>query len=473
MRTNLFGVGIFSKSPNVTRQLRENFYLEVNPDEDKTQVFAYGTPGLEQFVDFGATPSRGVLNFQNRKMFLVHRNKFYSVDAGATKTELGTLNTSSGLVSMAHNGQLGHQVVIVDGTNGYVYDTNSGAFAQITSNFTDGATTVCFMSGWFFIDIPALGQFQKSAAYDGTTWAAADVATAEYKPDEMMAVYAMQQQLLLFGTQSIEFWAPIPSITFPLARVPGTALDIGLAAKFSIAMLDNTPCFLSTTDKGEAQVMLLNGYQWETISTNALENTINNYQTVSDATAFSYSDDGHYFYQINFPSGGESWLYDRTTSLLMGQPVWSKRSSYQTGVHRGNMHTFFAGDNYVADGLTGILYKQKHELFDDNGDPIIGRIRSKKFFGKDNENISFGELTVDIEAGVGLPTGQGSDPIWMLRVSKDGGHTWGYERQASAGKMGNYKERLIYRRLGRGREWIFDLSISDPVKRVVTGAWLR
>ena len=52
----------------------------------------------------------------------------------------------------------------------------------------------------------------------------------------------------------------------------------------------------------------------------------------------------------------------------------------------------------------------------------------------------------------------------MLQTSRDHGETWSSERWVSAGKQGEYNWRAIWRRLGRARDMVFRLVISDPIK---------
>lgn len=85
----------------------------------------------------------------------------------------------------------------------------------------------------------------------------------------------------------------------------------------------------------------------------------------------------------------------------------------------------------------------------------------------------YDELEIDLESGVGLRTGQGSDPLVMLRCSRDGGHTWENERTASAGRLGDYTRRVVFRRLGRARDMVFEIAVSDPVRWVILGARVR
>ena len=60
-------------------------------------------------------------------------------------------------------------------------------------------------------------------------------------------------------------------------------------------------------------------------------------------------------------------------------------------------------------------------------------------------------------------TGQGSDPQIMLQYSDDGGITWSNELWETLGKLGKYRTRVEWRRLGRSRDRVFKVKVSDPV----------
>jgi hypothetical protein len=68
-----------------------------------------------------------------------------------------------------------------------------------------------------------------------------------------------------------------------------------------------------------------------------------------------------------------------------------------------------------------------------------------------------------------LPSGQGSDPQWMLRMSRDGGMTYGNEKWASAGVVGSRRVRCNWHQLGMFRNGAVELSCADPVKIAVYG----
>lgn len=93
----------------------------------------------------------------------------------------------------------------------------------------------------------------------------------------------------------------------------------------------------------------------------------------------------------------------------------------------------------------------------------IRRLRRAPHLSTEQLNQFFSKLQIDMQTGVGTGTGQASDPVVMVRWSNDGGFTWSHEHWLSAGKVGEYSKRAILRRLGRGRDRIFEVVITDPV----------
>lgn len=456
---NIMGLGIQSKSSNVTAQKRVNLYLEISEDGDKTNVVAYGTPGLTLYTDIGGSPNRGVYAVGDY-VYVVNLGTFWQVDNAGVKTSKGTLSTTTGRVGIADNGT---QIMVVDGANGYIYKIADGTFTKITDADFPGANHVTFNDGYFIINKPSSGQFFISASYDGLLWDALDYATAESNPDNLVRAIADHGEMILLGEVSTEFWTNTGGLDFPYSR-SGAAVEWGLAARWSLAKFDNSIIWLAKNRMGEVQVVRLNGYTPQRVSTFDIETIFNSYGGTSDATGFSYLLNGHPFYQINFSSAKASWLYDGASN------AWSELKS-GTGRHRGEIATNYLNRTVVTDYDNGKIYNLDGDVYTDNGDEIVSELVSKHVFSN-LERYIISELQVDLEAGVGLATGQGSDPQIMLQISKDGGHTWGAERWVSMGKIGKFMQRAKWNRLGQARNWTFKLKISDPVKRVLLGAYV-
>ena len=92
----------------------------------------------------------------------------------------------------------------------------------------------------------------------------------------------------------------------------------------------------------------------------------------------------------------------------------------------------------------------------------------------DLKRTSHHSLQVEIMSGIGLDGDvQGTDPQIMLRWSDDGGHTWSNEHWVSAGKIGEYHRRAIWRRLGmttKLRDRLYEISGTDPCEISIMGA---
>ena len=461
MRTQFMGVGLLGKSPNVTAQTRKNIYLEFKPKGDKTQVAAYPTPGLELFADFGSTACRAHFAKDDYD-YVIHRGTFWEINNAGVQTSRGTLLTTTGRCAVSDNGL---EIMIVDGQYGYIYTIATNVFAQIVhADFPANPETVTFEGGYFMVSCAASGQFNISALYDGMTWDALDFATAESNPDNILRVEQDHGDIVIFGEFSTEYWGNTGGLDSPFSRISGANLEWGLAAKWSVTKFTNSLMFLGRNRMGESKVISLNGYNPTPVSTPDLEAIINS-ASVTSATALSYLIDGHPMYQLNLPSHNRSFLFDGSTN------VWSELTG-SAGRHRGEIGVSYLSNRYVTDYDDGKVYKLKRDVYSDNGTPIVRELTGRHFeIGTDWFTVN--RFVLDIEAGVGLSSGQGSNPQVMLQYSVDNGHTWSEELWTAIGAAGEYQTRVEWWRLGRFRDAIFKITLSDPVKFVIAGAGIN
>jgi hypothetical protein len=458
----LFGLGQQGKSPTITAQRHLNLYAEITPEGEKSRVAFYGTPGTTLRTTFGDTPVRGWIAVDSL-YYAVHRGKFYSVNNAGTKTELGSLNTTTGFVDMEFDGSV---ILIVDGTNGYTYTVATTTFAQIADvDFPNGARTCGWLDGHFIVDEGA-GSDLIFISPDGSAWDALDFASAESAPDGLVRVFVDHGEVILAGETNTEFWGNIGQGDFPLAPIKGATSSTGLAALRSMTKFNDGVAFLGKNAQGQVQVMFLKGYTAVPISSQELDSLINAYATVSDATAYAYMWGGHPMLQLNFPNAEKTWLLDASTGL------WSPLEyGLNGGRHRGEMHLDFLNKPLICDYENGNVYELA-DVYTDNGTAIVREIVGRHLHA-DGSRLIVDELYVDMETGVGLVSGQGSNPQAMLSVSKNNGKTWGNELWASMGQIGEYAERLVWRRLGIGRDWLFKIRITDAVKTVFTFAAIK
>ena len=459
----LFGFGQKGKSAIVTAQRHLNLYAEIQREQEKAAFVFYGTPGSTLRKNLGDTPVRGWLAIDNL-VYLVHRDKLISLNNAGTTVILGTLNTTSGRVDMAYDGTL---ILMVDGTNGYTLTVSSSTFAQVAdADFPNGANTCAWIDGQFIVDA-GTDSDQFFISPDGTSWDALDFASAESAPDGLQRVFENSGELLLLGTETTEPWGNIGASDFPFVAIKGGISAFGLAARWSLCAYNSSVAAVMKNENGQAQVMFLQGYVWKPISSQEVDSIINGYSTVADATAFAYMLGGHPMLQVNFPSGNASWLYDMSTQL------WSPLEYGLDGDrHRGELQLNFLGKTLIADYENGNIYDLAPETYTDNGTAIAREIIGRHFF-RGEEPVQIDELFVDMETGVGISSGQGSDPQAMMQYSVDGGRTWSQELWAQIGAMGDYLWQVIWRRLGIGYDFVFKIRITDPVKTVISFAAMR
>lgn len=426
----------------------------------KSAMTYIGTPGLIAFTDIGAEPTRVVYTSSLGRVFAVSGFSLVELNANGSSTSRGTLQTHLGVVSIADNGLI---LFIVDGPNGYTFDLGSGAFAQITDENFHGGDTVAFQDGYFIMNQPGTQDFWVTGLYspdiDGLSFAA-----AEGSPDLLVSLLSDGQNLWLFGDTSTEVWYDSGGALFPFQRIQGAFIKRGCVAKFSPKLLENTVYWLAKDDYGQGVVLRAQGYAPIRVSTHAMEQEIQRYPTISDAEAWTYQQDGHSFYVLNFPSAGKTWAFDAITGL------WHERAFTGDGVLEQALprnHCFAFGKHLVGSSFDGNIYQMTPDALTDNGTNIT-RLRRAPVVNSENKRIQFPYLEIDMETGLGNGT---SEPQAILRFSNDYAETWSNERFASLGRIGEKKKRVIYRRLGQARNRVFEFKITDPVKISISAAY--
>lgn len=442
-----------SEAANGTRLV--NLYAEALPQDSKTPVVLYGTPGTARFTQLPTYPVLA-LHVMRDVLYAVTPTNLYRVAPDGSTTDLGEV-TFTGRVIGANNGT---QLVLVDGAKGYAYDADADSLQELTGDGWYPADTVTYQDGYFIFNRAGTGQFFLSQLLS-VEFDALDYATAEAAPDDSLAVLSDHRELWIFGAHSIEVWYNSGDPDFPFERMQGAYVERGIGAAYSVAKMDNTVYWLGE----DGVIYRAAGYQPQRISTHAVEQRIAEGEK-ADAFAYTYSEEGHKFYVLTFPSLKQTWCFDVATGL------WHERAHSQWGRHHGNCYARAYGHHLIGDWQNGLIYMLDMAAHDDAGEPIR-RVAVSPVVHDRRHRLTLHSLELDMESGIGVLDGQGSDPQAMLRWSDDGGKTWSNEHWAGIGKMGQYLTRVIWRRLGNCRQRQFEVVISDPVPVVILGAYLE
>lgn len=349
-----------------------------------------------------------------------------------------------------------------------ILPSSDGAFA--------GGGIVDIVDNYFIYNRPGTQQWAASSLLSSIT-PALSFSSKDGAPDNLVSIIVNDRQVYLLGEKTSEVWVDVGSFPFAFQRVPGSNSQYGIAAQFSMAKVGKSFAYLSQNDRGQGMVMMMNGYSPDRISNHAVENTLVG-QTISDAVAYTYQMEGHEVYVISFPSINLTWAYDATTTMWYKWLYCDNTNTFSR--HRSNCGAVFQGMNLVGDYANGNIYSLNLDVYTDNGQPIR-RVRRAPHITADLQRQYFEEFQIQFQPGVGIggvttPLNNeivGADPQAMLRWSNDGGSTWSNEHWVSIGKMGKYKNRAIWRRLGWARDRVFEVVVTDPVKMVIVSANLK
>jgi len=573
MKTPILGSSYVTRSPNAADARMVNLYPEVIPEGGKEAAWLQRAPGLRQLAIFPTGPIRGMWQYGNYG-YVVAGTKLYRVDTDWSYHELGVVagvdpvnmvdNGTQLFIAAGANGYIYNDTSLViscNTTNGsanittadttdlwvglpvsgsgipvgatissitnattFVISANATAtatgvdltisplFSDITDPDFPGAVGVGFLDGYFVFNEPNSQRFWVTASYNGLSIDALDFASAEGSPDNLVTLIVDHREVWLFGVNTVEVWYNAGTPDFPLARIQGAFNEIGCLAAYSVAKLDNGLFWLGRDARGNGIVYRSKGYSGERISTHAVEWQIQQYATLSDAVAYTYQQDGHSFYVLNFPTANSTWVYDVATG------VWHERAGWENNQftrHRGNCQMNFNNEIVIGDYVGGGIYAYDSTVYTEAGS-LMKWLRSWRALPtgqNDLKRTTQHSLQLDCEAGVGLSgytqqeynaityiydrnnefildragsalrirnyqdysitVGAGSQV--MLRWSDDGGHTWSNEHWKSMGKIGQTGYRTIWRRLGmtlKLRDRVYEVSGTDPVKIAIMGAEL-
>ena len=535
MKTPILGSSYVIRSVNAADNRMVNLYPEVIPEGGKEPAYLQRCPGLALRKTVGTGPIRGLWPLGDY-LYVVSGNEFYKLDRNYNFSGLNQLLmedggfvlleddetillengassyigliSGTGPVSMADNGT---QIFIAANPDGYIYNSLTDSFQQITDPDFPGAVTVGYLDGYFVFNEPNSQRVWVTSLLDGLSIDPLDFASAEGSPDGLVSLIIDHREAWLFGTNSVEVWYNSGDADFPLTRIQGAYNEIGCIAPYSVAKMDNSVFWLGADARGQGIVYRANGYQGVRISTHAVEFAIQGYGDLTDAVGYTYQQDGHTFYVLNFTNADTTWVFDAATG------AWHERAGFRNGDfkrHRGNNHARFNGEPIVGDYQNGKLYAFDLDVYADDGQ-VQKWLRRWRALAPGSNNLNrtaHHSLQIDCETGVGLngidpfdppveitteneiwintesgapnlvanlgtnvpqdiitqnelytlgvvedpgltlaldgPTVVGANPQLMLRWSDDGGHTWNGERTTSMGRNGQYGTRAIFRRLG-------------------------
>jgi len=386
-------------------------------------------------------------HFFKGAVYFVKGTTLYKLSSAYAVTTVGTI-TGSDYCSFADNGGV---MVICNGGTPYSYDgTTLTSLASITFN----PSVVTYITTRFVFD-SSNDYFYVSDSFS-TNVRTANSATSESAPDSFTAPLAFGQMLYLFGENTIEPWQPASGQP-PFARATQAIMEnVGCSAPHGIT---NTIDFVYFIHKGGIPYRM-RGFQVEPIATSGIINKLNNYDCAK-YRARSLSFDGQNFVIFDFYDNNATWCFSETTS------TWFELTSSTTEARwQGGSYCAAFGENLFFDNTLQHVYKLDLTNFVNDWGPVV---REKVFeflsgekAGKVRGKMELSRVILGVEAGCGLVSGQGEEPLIGVQVSIDG-KTWNQEQFVELGRMGEFSKQVEVSMRVKFQQLALRVRLYDPV----------
>ena len=456
---NIVGGTHESRTRSVSVQNTTNMYLQLNEYSDKQASLQswYGQKLVGQ-VDEQTELGCHVMS---ENVYRVVSGVLYHVSSSGTHTKKGEVGSASRAI-MADDGD---NLVIVSG-GVYIYTKSSDEFKKSDNVNLVGVTSVTIINSQFIYtteDLSFISQPNLPEKLSGL-----DAIGAESSPDKLVRDYAFNQTIYRFGTRTTEPWYNSGVGQPPIDRLEGQQFSVGLSAINSVAHTDNALYWLGDDNA----IYRVSGNQYDRISDDCLSNTIESMSVKNDAIGYTVTLQGQDFYIITFPSADKTFLINEK----LGKQGWSQLTSGTKGRRYSVTDSVQAyGKTYVASG--GKFLSLERDEYTQDTDTILRKRTTGEFtckdFGLNNDSMVMSRLTLDVEQGVGLVSGQGETPKIMVEVSIDGGRSFPHVSWMDVGRLGDYTLRTEVDLMARGQSFIFRLNMSDPVPLTIKGAYLK
>lgn len=335
--------------------------------------------------------------------------------------------------------------------------TQTGAIYSIPTGPVLAAMSA-FLDGYGIVLPPTSKTFFISAIDDFTRWNPLDFARKAAFPDNIASIYTDHEDLWLAGSETSEVWRNTGAADFPFERDPGAFIHQGTRAPFAFVSLANGVAWIGGDNRGNPVAWRATGYQPGRCSTHGVETAWASYSTLTDARGFVYTCRGHQFWVISFPTANATWVYDATAGQWHERGWWNGTSNDRT---RYATHGYVFGKTIVGDWENGKLYELSESVYTDQG-TAIHRYRTAPHLSNEELWTFYSQFRLACQAGLN-PT---------LSWSDDQGVTWHAEVAASNRLIGGVSSLSVWRRLGKARDRVWRITITDAAKVALFAAYL-
>jgi Phage stabilisation protein len=437
-----------SISPQNSGQNCINWFVNVAEQKTYSQENCLPCPGValhdagqELEVNRGGHEMAGAAYFIcGQRLYRINR----SVVAGVEffdRENLGEILGTSRVIMDDSGVQL---AIVVPGESYYIYDSGENSLTLVTNSDFDGPfDSVVFVDGSFYLNKTNTGKIIQTDLNEGRTCDPLAFGTAEADPDKIVRLFKFNNELWAAGTETMTPYRNVGGNGFVMQAIQGGVLPYGLRSRYALVKFKRNFVFLASGESAEPSIMLCSGGEPEPISTEPVDQTIQNKTDFEIDNAFflRYSQNGEDF--VFATLGDTTFGFCYRASRLSGRKIWFERKSRigeRDRAWRVNSIVQAYNRIFVADAVDGRIGILSDTEGSEYGNAIIREITTRPF---SNEGRPI--FCKSIEAVI---DGMGGDNYVSLEYS-DNNYTFTQPIYLRIGDAGEYDLRKIWRRLGR------------------------
>lgn len=211
-----------------------------------------------------------------------------------------------------------------------------------------------------------------------TKWTASNFLSAEMFPDPIVALSRQNNQVVVLGHNSIEFFYDAANAAgSPLSRNDSTTIQMGCAAPYAVIGNEKYIFYISQSDSGGRAAWIIDGFQPKKVSDEYIERILDAEVDMSDCRGFGLRTKGHLFYVLNLKTSGRTLVYDSDEKLWH---EWASNTAGVNGVFQcDHMADNTTGAAYLLHNSNGNLYKLDPTAYLDDTTPIIVELVTNRY----------------------------------------------------------------------------------------------
>lgn len=267
--------------------------------------------------------------------------------------------------------------------------------------------------------------------------------SAEVQTDNLLDLQIVGDMLVLFGSETVEFWPVSGSSDQPFVPLRGRTFTRGI--KNTGASVAGAGAFVWVTDSNKICYETVENI----ISFPGLEKQLRDAQ---NAYLWKFEINGDTCLAVSLPTG--SWVFHERSQL------WSQFST----VTLNNVWIAHCscGDKFGS-GIDGTIF-QFNNNYSDDGFQLERKFRA--WMPLTGETLTVNDVTLRTNPGkTDFSVGLYSNPKIEMRFSKDGGNLWSAWRERSMGTIGKYRTWTKWNSNGLFSYpgVLLEFRITDPV----------